>query len=57
MIVMEGAVSRQLSAISHQPSAISHQLESDILKLYGRHKMGSTKKKGAGPSGVRLIQV
>jgi hypothetical protein len=42
MIVMEGAISRQLSAPSSQ--------NRDALKLYGQHKEKST-----GFSGVRLI--
>jgi hypothetical protein len=43
MIVMEGAVSRQLSALSENRMSLN--------------SMGSTKKKGAGLSGVRLIQL
>jgi hypothetical protein len=48
MIVMEGAVSRQLSAISHQPSAISQNqmpLRTDSCK---------PKRKAQAVIGVRL---
>jgi hypothetical protein len=43
MIVMEGAISRQLSALSLSPISQNR----DVLRLYGQHKEKSTGLSGA----------